>query len=153
MTCIGTIYTVHPGEVDKIQIGINPRITVVSGVFDILGPEVLITHCNATTTFNYRTNSTGNVTFTASLLLVHVSEDGTEVLSNQSIASTAVEVSQSNKTFVCLPLVCGNEGKVSLVRIGRVKITASVGDGIAEVSDVDFQDSATCNDSPTRKRL
>ena len=136
-----------------MQIGINPRMTAASGVFEILGPEILITHCNSTLILNYRT--TGNGTIRADLLLLDISENGTEDLINEPIASesASVDVLKSNTAFVCLPLVCGNDQNVS---IGRVKIIVNVSDGVVEVSDVDFQDNTFCGDTlgdqPTRKR-
>ena len=129
------------------QVGENPRIGVSSGVYDILGPEVLIRHCNGTVTFNYRTTSSlVNLTFTASLLLV----DNSGVVSSRSIVSTKVKLLQRKKAtseykFVCLPLDCGKESDPSLVRVGRVRITIEVPNGIAEVTDIDFQDRSTCS--------
>ena len=128
-----------------MQIGINPRMTAASGVFDILGPEVLITHCTSTLIFNYRT--TGSGTIRVDLLLLDIGE--VEVLINEPIASAVIKVSKSNTTFVCLPLVCWNALNVS---IGRVKIAVNVPDGVVEVSDVDFLDNSVCGNQSTRKR-
>ena len=119
------------------------------GVFDILGPRVLITHCNATVTFNYRTSDSGGVKITTSLLVLNISEDNT-VISNQTVATAAAELFELNRTFVCFSLICGNDLNMSL-SIGQLKITIAVGGGDAEISDVDFQDNTACRGQSTRK--
>ena len=129
-----------------MQVGINPRMTAASGVFDILGPEVLITLCSGTLLFNYRTNGIGVIV--AELLLV----DDAEVLGDQPIASAYVDAVEPG-SFVCLPLVCTDDVQEPLVRIGRVKITAKVRGGLVEVSDVNFQDSTTCDQTTSKRGL
>jgi hypothetical protein len=130
-------------------VGINPRIALATGVSDIFGPRVLITHCNASFTFNYR--SSGNLRITASLLLLNIREDGT-VNSSQVVAAATTDLSKPDLTFVCLGLICGNDVNISFVSIGQMKITAALNEGKAEISDLDFQDNTGCRGQSARLR-
>jgi hypothetical protein len=131
------------------QIGINPRIALPNGVYDILGPRVLITHCNASFTFNYR--ASGSLRITVSLLRLNISDSNT-IISSQVVATATTELSESGITFVCLWLICGTDVNTSFVSIGQVKLTVALSEGDAEISNLDFQDNTGCRGQSTRLR-
>ena len=126
------------GEVEPT--GVSPRIGLGQGVFDINSPQILISQCNGSTSFNLRTTTTqAELKVTAILFLVtNETVFRTEVLLNTS------EYLSDEARYVCVPLICNDTTGLGLPQVGQLRITVEILDGTAEFSNVNFLEGTSC---------
>lgn len=127
------------GEVKPV--GVSPQIGLGAGVFDIVSPEILISQCNASATFNFRTTTKEQTLEVTSSLELRNNRTAT----NTTVAIQSADYSSNDARSVCVPLVCSNTSGLLLPQVGRLRITVEVVEGTAEFSNVNFLEGRGCD--------
>lgn len=127
-------------------VGANPSIGLGAGVFDIDSPNIPVSRCDGSVTFNLRTTTNQDfLNLTVSLLVTKSDGQPGHVLVGKTEKMVASkQYSSEDASSACVTVVCSDVRNVTLPTVGRVRITVTVSDGTAEISNVNFEDGLPC---------
>lgn len=133
-------------EEDVEPVGTNPSIGLGVGVFDITSPNVPVSKCSGSVTFNLRTNTKQKLLkLSVSILLVLEDDQLSEPIAETVDDLNSSYYSAEEPQPACVTVICSDTQALLSPRAGRVRITVTVQDGTAEISNVNYADRFPCD--------